>query len=230
MSQVAAANQVHPTHHRRSSVCEDCSGRAGAQCAGSVAGFFSPRMRLNRELCLAEIRAALRPGAWRAHPRDSQATGGEDWVPSHAVRLLERLQPQAGGGAHRSRGGARELASAAGDRRRHRAALLQLAALNGELLNGLRVRLRAMLQGSDDGVEAEAADTALSVAIRGLASGVVTASRPVNEPEPIRAASAATDMEIVMRAAAMTRAAAAAAAAVAAAAAAAAAVAAAAAS
>ena len=54
-------------------LCIVCEGAARLAVAhdmaaqpGSSAGFYNPRMRLNRELCLSELKAALRPGPWRA--------------------------------------------------------------------------------------------------------------------------------------------------------------------
>jgi tRNA G26 N,N-dimethylase Trm1 len=72
---------------------------------GATAGFYNPRMRLNRELCLAEIDAALAPGPWRPRSRvsasgssmangdgatDTGGGGGEGLgAEGHPVRLLD---------------------------------------------------------------------------------------------------------------------------------------------
>ena len=56
---------------------------------GAAAGFYNPRMRLNRELCLAELHAALQPGPWRAGGPSGGGGGDGLGAEGHDIRVLD---------------------------------------------------------------------------------------------------------------------------------------------
>ena len=88
-------------------LCIVCEGAARLAVAhdmaaqpGSSAGFYNPRMRLNRELCLSELKAALRA---RGVPRAAAAAAARAWVPR--ATLCGSLQGLTRSGVGRDRHG-----------------------------------------------------------------------------------------------------------------------------
>ena len=86
--QLVGRTPPHTTHVTcalpRPSVCASLLRQAAQP--GATAGFYNPRMRLNRELCLAELHAVLQSGPWRAGgPSGGEGLGAE----GHDVRVLD---------------------------------------------------------------------------------------------------------------------------------------------
>ena len=81
-SSLCVAGVQHWTTPKSCIVCEGAARLAVAHemaaQPGSSAGFYNPRMRLNRELCLSELKAALRA---RGVPRAAAAAAARAWVP-----------------------------------------------------------------------------------------------------------------------------------------------------
>jgi len=93
-SSLCVAGVQHWTTPKSCIVCEGAARLAVAHemaaQPGSSAGFYNPRMRLNRELCLSELKAALRPGPWRA--QGGGGGGGEGLgAEGHPLRIFARF-------------------------------------------------------------------------------------------------------------------------------------------
>ena len=163
---------------------------------GAVSGFYNPVMRLNRELCVHELSAALAAGPWRTDcascadddDDDTANDGGEGLgVAGHSVRALDafaatgalaiRLALEAGGGSGTGVGeaGGRPLEVTAADLDQR---CIDLARTNASL-SGLRAtQLRALL-----GTRADASDEA-SAAPTAPCDADASPSAPCNADAP----------------------------------------------